>query len=344
MPQRRAFPRGRRPNEHVPGQGVERGFPTSSFRQFGVFEGGNPLFELQPHRLDLAHHLRDHVLVHLELADLFAELLAVVAVFDRGIQAGLGQPHRTRRRRKPGLVERAEDDLGPVARRPQKVFLGQAAVRQKDFAGRRGVRAHLVQLRGLDTVEVLRFQHEGRKPPGFLGAVRVGIVDEDIGHVGVGDPGLDAVQAPAAIDPLRRSLAARALGWDVRVILYDVTRKPSIRQKQGETAEEFGDRLAKDTKERPEFYFARREVTVLDDDIQQFVEQRLNLGKMILYFRASAKRQKNAEWAWPRNCNGMTCRSCEYSGFCLSNVTVDVNQPPAGFNAGIYNPELTTKE
>jgi hypothetical protein len=181
--------------------------------------------------------------------------------------------------------------------------------------------------------------------------------------------------------------AARKLGYDVATIIYDVTRKPSIKQKESvpvldacglktiigadgsrvwkkdgapkqtaesakgeytlsvpETAEEFGDRLAQDTKERPEFYFARREVTVLDDDIEQFVEQRLNLGKMILYFRSSAKRQKKAEWAWPRNCNGMTCRSCEYMGFCLANVTVDVEQPPAGFKAGVYNPELTTKE
>lgn len=138
--------------------------------------------------------------------------------------------------------------------------------------------------------------------------------------------------------------AARSVGYDVQVIIYDVTRKPSIRQKQTETAEAYGDRLAQDTKERPDFYFARREVTVLDDDLDQFIEQRLNLGKMILYFRASAKRQKNAEWAWPRNCNGMTCRSCEYSGFCLSNVTVDVTQPPMGFNVGVFNPELTTKE
>jgi len=38
-------------------------------------------------------------------------------------------------------------------------------------------------------------------------------------------------------------LAARALGWDVALVIYDVARKPAIRQKQGETAEQFGDRL-----------------------------------------------------------------------------------------------------
>lgn len=134
--------------------------------------------------------------------------------------------------------------------------------------------------------------------------------------------------------------AARQLGYDVQTIIYDVTRKPSIRQKQGETAEQYASRLAADTQERPDFYFARREVSVMEDDLTQFTEQRLNLGKMILHFRASAKRQKNAEWAWPRNCNGITCRMCEYSGFCLANVSVDVNQPPAGFKAGVFNQEL----
>ena len=135
--------------------------------------------------------------------------------------------------------------------------------------------------------------------------------------------------------------AARQLGYDVQTIIYDVTRKPAIRQKQGETAEQFADRLAADTQERPEFYFARREVAVMEDDLTQFTEQRLNLGKMILHFRASAKRQKSPEWAWPRNCNGVTCRMCEYSGFCLANVSVDVNQPPAGFKAGVFHQELS---
>jgi len=107
-----------------------------------------------------------------------------------------------------------------------------------------------------------------------------------------------------------------------------------------ETPEQFADRLAADTLARPEFYFGRREVAVLDEDLNQFAEQRLNLGKLILHFRATARLLKAPEWAWPRACSGMTCQSCEYSGFCLANVSVDVNQPPAGFKAGVFNPEL----
>jgi hypothetical protein len=134
--------------------------------------------------------------------------------------------------------------------------------------------------------------------------------------------------------------AARSLGHDVSTIIYDVTRKPSIRQRQNESVEEYASRLAADTQERPEFYFARREVPVLEDDLAQFMEQRLNIGRMILHFRASAKKRTPPERAWPRNCGGMTCRACDYSGFCLSNVSVDPGNPPAGFRAGVFNPEL----
>lgn len=135
--------------------------------------------------------------------------------------------------------------------------------------------------------------------------------------------------------------AARQLGYDIQTIIYDVTRKPSIRQKQTETVDQYADRLAADTLERPDFYFARREVAVMEDDIAQFLEQRLNLGKMILHYRASAKKQAKPEWAWPRNCTGLTCRMCEYSGFCLANVSVDVNNPPQGFKAGVFHQELS---
>ncbi|MDD5704951.1 MAG: PD-(D/E)XK nuclease family protein [Kiritimatiellae bacterium] len=135
-------------------------------------------------------------------------------------------------------------------------------------------------------------------------------------------------------------LAARALGWDVQLAIYDVTRKPAIRQKQGETASEFGDRLAADAKERPEFYFARREVPILDQDLAEFEVQRLALSKQILFFRAAARSARRPEHGWPRNCGEMTCKCCEFERFCMANVSVDVGNPPAGFRVGAANPEL----
>lgn len=136
-------------------------------------------------------------------------------------------------------------------------------------------------------------------------------------------------------------LAARALGWDVAVVLYDVARKPSIRQKQGETPEAFGERLAADARERPEFYFARREVPILEQDLAEFEAQRIVLSRSILSCRAESRRARKPEHGWPRNCGAMTCRFCEFEGFCMQNLSVDPLNPPAGFSVGETNPELT---
>ena len=139
-------------------------------------------------------------------------------------------------------------------------------------------------------------------------------------------------------------LAARALGWQIEIILYDVTRKPAIRPKQGETPEAFGERLAADTQARPAFYFARREVPVLDQDLEEFQVQRLELARQILSLRRAEKRLRSPAQAWPRNVNGLICRGCPFSGFCLQNVTVNPAQPPAGFRCGPVHGELTAAQ
>lgn len=178
-------------------------------------------------------------------------------------------------------------------------------------------------------------------------------------------------------------LAARSLGWDVAIVIYDVTRKPSISpkeiaqvdgagkkivldamgkrvykangepresgdtekcyfvQKRTETPDEFSSRLYEDTLARPEFYFARREVPILDGDLDEFIEQRLTLSRIILHCRTSEKRFEQACRAWPRNVSEMTCRSCSYQSFCLQNLSVDLNQPPVGFTVTDPNQELT---
>ncbi|MBQ3344433.1 MAG: PD-(D/E)XK nuclease family protein [Kiritimatiellae bacterium] len=126
-------------------------------------------------------------------------------------------------------------------------------------------------------------------------------------------------------------LAARANGWDVDTVIYDVIRKPAIRQKQNETAEEYGDRLVADAMERPEFYYARREVAILDSAIAEFEIQRDVICKMLLHCKAAARKAALPEHGWARNCNGLTCRNCEYAGFCMQCVHVDAQHLPVGF-------------
>ncbi|NLG35789.1 MAG: PD-(D/E)XK nuclease family protein [Lentisphaerae bacterium] len=186
---------------------------------------------------------------------------------------------------------------------------------------------------------------------------------------------------------LQYVLAARAQGWEIEAVLYDVARKPMIAplsaipvldeqgrkivldaggnrvlkkdgapresgdkekgyalQTRAETSEEFGERLAADTRARPEFYFARREVPVLDADLAEFEVQRYELGKLILALRQAQKRCARPEQAWPRNINALVCRGCEYAGFCLQNAAADAAHIPAGFAIGEVNPELTRRD
>lgn len=135
-------------------------------------------------------------------------------------------------------------------------------------------------------------------------------------------------------------LAARALGWDVATVIFDVTRKPSIRVRQNETPEDFGKRLSADTAKRPDFYFARREVPILEDDLEEFSIQRLELSRMILSFRAAARKARLPHHGWPRNLTEMNCKFCEFSSFCTQNILPDLAMPPAGFRVGKQNPEL----
>ena len=177
-------------------------------------------------------------------------------------------------------------------------------------------------------------------------------------------------------------LGAKSLGYEVDEVIYDVTRKPMIRQhtavpildaeglkivvdKQGnrvigkngkprqtsdnekgyevqtqpKTMEAFSQRLANDTMQRPEFYFARRQVSVLISDLESFIDQRLEVGKQILHYRAREK--KVGMNGWPRNVQFWTCgRLCPYDSFCLQNAEVDVNNPPMGFEIGKKHQEL----
>lgn len=175
-------------------------------------------------------------------------------------------------------------------------------------------------------------------------------------------------------------VAARELNWPIDVVYYDVCRKPSIRPKmvndldaQGlkiilnpdgsraikkdgtprqsggegltvqehiETADEYSERLIADVKERPEFYFARKEIPILDDQIEAFKLQRTAIAKMILSLRENEKGLQHPQDAWPRHVDKQICGCCAYKSFCLSNLNVDIKQPPEGFTLQPFNPEL----
>jgi hypothetical protein len=126
-------------------------------------------------------------------------------------------------------------------------------------------------------------------------------------------------------------LAARALGFDAATVLYDVTRKPTIRLRRGETPEAYGERLLADIGERPGFYFQRREVPRLEDELAAFQAELWQQGRQLLEFRRRARRLADPAHAWYRNVSRVSCRGCEFAELCLNAVHIDPEQPPAGF-------------
>lgn len=88
-----------------------------------------------------------------------------------------------------------------------------------------------------------------------------------------------------------------------------------------ETPEEFGQRLLKDIGERPDFYFARREIPRLESDLAEFEEE--------VYQQSQQLQQARRKGLWFRNVSALTCRNCSYSGICLQGIP---NEPtPQGF-------------
>lgn len=151
-------------------------------------------------------------------------------------------------------------------------------------------------------------------------------------------------------------IAARAKGYDVQTILYDVTRRPALRPlkatpedkrqytKAGalyashrdadETPEAFAARVASDIAERPDHYFARIEIARLDQDLEDCASE--------LWQQQRAIREAQLAGRWYRNpaqCFGLGS-SCEYLSICLNRDLAE--RTPGGFvRSADLHPELS---
>ncbi len=104
-----------------------------------------------------------------------------------------------------------------------------------------------------------------------------------------------------------------------------------------ETPDEFGARLLADIEERPDYYFQRREVPRLEDDLQAFRLECWQQAQMLSDCRRWGR--------WFRNVGRNTCSFCEYSRLCLQSITVDLEAPPGGFEiVSDVHPELSEGE
>lgn len=96
-----------------------------------------------------------------------------------------------------------------------------------------------------------------------------------------------------------------------------------VLQTRPETPEEFGKRLLEDIGERPDFYYARREVPRTVDELTEC--------QLELWQHAQQLSEMRKAGRWYRNVTRWTCSNCEFSGICLGGVSVGPGEIPSGF-------------
>ncbi len=139
--------------------------------------------------------------------------------------------------------------------------------------------------------------------------------------------------------------AAKAMGYDVRDTIYDVTRKPELiplkatpeeskkytkptkaepiprlysnQRENDETPEEYRTRLTEDIIARPDWYFARQTIVRLEHDDAEHAKDISQTAAMI---RFAEERD-----AWPRSPNACERfrRLCDYFEVCEGSTTIE---------------------
>lgn len=107
-----------------------------------------------------------------------------------------------------------------------------------------------------------------------------------------------------------------------------------------ETPDEYGQRILESMTAEADRYFARREVEITFDMLEEFRRERLGVCRMLLHFAAEARKADRPEYAYPRSCNPDNCRSCPFAGFCLNRLHVSADTPPEGFRVA-HHEELS---
>ena len=116
-----------------------------------------------------------------------------------------------------------------------------------------------------------------------------------------------------------RQSADKAKGWALQTRL--------------ETPEEFGTRLTEDISNRPDFYYARREIPRLTADLADYKRELWEQQKLLRF------RQLND--TWPRHASRNTCDYCAYKAPCFNGQYRIGDQPPNGFSfLSNVHPEL----
>lgn len=126
-------------------------------------------------------------------------------------------------------------------------------------------------------------------------------------------------QITTYIYALQRSLGIRIAG-----VVYRFLRKPSIRQRQGETGAQFRERLTNDYLERPDWYFREELVYRSQDDLARYEQELWDLTQDMLHARRHGLYYRN-----PARCYDYG--GCDYIPLCRGDHDAQVlfyEEPP----------------
>ena len=110
--------------------------------------------------------------------------------------------------------------------------------------------------------------------------------------------------------------ATAILGRPVRDVVYRVVRKPSIRQRKTESADEYGERVAADYLERPEFYFAEELVTRSEEQLERWWHEAWEIHRRVLRLEAGEMSVRNTQ-----HC--LDFGRCDYFDLCRGVTTAE---------------------
>ncbi len=145
----------------------------------------------------------------------FAEGVALRAVAERGFERIAKQPRTHGGDIDAGAVDALHGKFEGLARRRDHVVFRGDVVFEREAARADRVAAHEIVGGAAGEARFARIDEEAGDTAPAGGGVRLHIGDEEVGYRGVGDPGLFAVETPAAFRPFRAGadrgeVAARA--------------------------------------------------------------------------------------------------------------------------------------
>lgn len=132
-------------------------------------------------------------------------------------------------------------------------------------------------------------------------------------------PGSTFWQRVMTLDPQisMYDLGAKAAGFELDGIIYDVAAKPNLRLGVKESAEQFRDRCALAIQARPELFFQRRELVRLEHEAKAYQQDLWDYACILSEAERLDRFPRN-----PDRCRQFG-RACEYIGVCTGEASID---------------------